>query len=154
MRAWGSNFQDKTPLISPGLYILSGWGPGLRVVNIIGNYFVRKDAKRNWKSRNKTFLSHFLSLVAFRLAGTGAHWFPPLGYAYDCNFSAICDVKILSDFLPLCACQSDTNGSILHDHAKYVIIVLVKIKTELTSSIGGHKSVNNEANFFLNSLIR
>ena len=29
--------------------------------------------------------------------------------------------------LPLCACQSDANGSIFYDHVKYVIL-LVKIK--------------------------
>ena len=27
----------------------------------------------------------------------------PHGYAYDCNFIAICDIKILCAFLPLCA---------------------------------------------------
>ena len=32
--------------------------------------------------------------------------------------------------LPLYACQSDTNGSILYDHAKYVIL-LVKVKIVL-----------------------
>ena len=29
--------------------------------------------------------------------------------------------------MPLCSCQSDTNGSILYDHAKYVIL-LTKVK--------------------------
>ena len=33
----------------------------------------------------------------------------------------------------LCACQSDTNGFILYDHAKYVIL-LVKVKIVLNSS--------------------
>ena len=36
--------------------------------------------------------------------------------------------------LPLCAFQSDTNGSILYDHSKYVILVLVKVKIVLNSS--------------------
>ena len=55
---------------------------------------VRKDAKRN-----KTFFVTFFSLVAFRLVES---WAPaPPGYAYDCNFNAICDTKILCAFLPL-----------------------------------------------------
>ena len=46
------------------------------------------------------------------------------------------DIKVFVCFfacLPLCACQSDTNGFILYDHAKYVIL-LVKIKIALNSS--------------------
>ena len=35
--------------------------------------------------------------------------------------------------LPLRTCQSDTGGSILYDHAKYVIL-LVEIKIVLNSS--------------------
>ena len=52
------------------------------------------------------------------------------------NFNAICDIKIFCAFLaclPLRACQSDTNRSILYDHAQYVI-VLVKVKIVLNSS--------------------
>ena len=61
---------------------------------------------------------------------------PAPGFAYDCNFNAICDIKILCTFfacLPLCVCQRDTYGSILYDHAKYVIL-LVKVKIVLNSS--------------------
>ena len=36
-------------------------------------------------------------------------------------------------FALVCACQSGTNGSVLYDHAKHVIL-LVKVKIELNSS--------------------
>ena len=36
--------------------------------------------------------------------------------------------------LRLCVCQSDTNGSILYDHAKYVLS-LVKVKIVLSSIV-------------------
>ena len=68
--------------------------------------------------------------------------FPPPDYAYDCNLNAICDIKILCAFLPLCACQSGTNGSISYEHAKYVIL-LVKVKIVLNSSCNVH-----DFNFF------
>ena len=61
---------------------------------------------------------------------------PVPGYTYDCNFNAICDIKILCAFLLVCpstseyVCQSDTNGSILYNYAKYVIL-LVKVKIML-----------------------
>ena len=58
---------------------------------------------------------------------------PPLDYAYDCNFNAICDIKTLCAFLLLCACQSDSHGSTLYDHAKYIIL-LVKVKIVINSS--------------------
>ena len=29
---------------------------------------------------------------------------PPPGYAYDCNFNAICDIEILCAFLFVCPC--------------------------------------------------
>ena len=47
------------------------------------------------------FFVTFLSLVAFRLEGP----VPPIpGYAYDYNFNAICDIKILCAFLLVCSC--------------------------------------------------
>ena len=58
---------------------------------------------------------------------------PPNGYAYDCNFNAICDIKILYTFLPLYVRQCDTNGSILYDHANYVIS-FAKVKIVLNCS--------------------
>ena len=70
--------------------------------------------------KKQDFFVTLLSSVAFRLGGPGPPG-PPPGYAYYCNFSAICDIRILCAFLPLCACQCDTNGSISYDHAKYVI---------------------------------
>ena len=42
-------------------------------------------------------------------------------------------ICVLFACLPLCACQSYSNGSNLYDHAKYVIL-LVKIKIVLNSS--------------------
>ena len=52
------------------------------------------------KENEKQYFSvTFLSLVAFRLGELGSSI---RGYAYDCNFNAICDSKILSAFLPLC----------------------------------------------------
>ena len=44
----------------------------------------------------------FLSLVAFQLGAAGPPGSP--GYAYDCNFNAICDIKILYAFLLVCSC--------------------------------------------------
>ena len=41
----------------------------------------------------------FLSLVAIQLGGGGAG---SPGYAYNCNFNAICDIKILCAFLLVC----------------------------------------------------
>ena len=43
-----------------------------------------------------------------------------------CNFNVrvILRFRVLFTCLPLCACQSDTNGSILYDHAKYVILLV------------------------------
>ena len=41
----------------------------------------------------------FLPLVAFRLGGPGPFGHPAPGYAYDCNFNAICDIKIVGEFL-------------------------------------------------------
>ena len=79
------------------------------------------------KNEETRLFCHILLSVAFRLGGEGA------GYAYDCNFNAICDIKILCAFLPLRACPSHANGSILYDHAKYVIL-LVKVEIVLNSS--------------------
>ena len=72
------------------------------------------------KEETRFFLSHFF-IDGFRLG------FCPPNYVYHCNFNAICDIKILCAFLLLCACQSDTNGFIFYDHAKYAIL-LVKVK--------------------------
>ena len=46
----------------------------------------------------RLFVTFFL-LMAFQLGGLG----PPLGYANDCNFNAICDIKILCAFLLVCS---------------------------------------------------
>ena len=49
--------------------------------------------------KKQDFFVTFLSFVAFRLRGP---YLPPLGDAHDCNFNAICDVKILGAFLLVC----------------------------------------------------
>ena len=46
---------------------------------------------------------HLLSLVAFRLGGRSTPLgLPAPGYAYDCNFNAIGDIKILYAFVLVC----------------------------------------------------
>ena len=124
-------------------------GPRLLVVNIIGNYccmrvlLYAKILKKTENKETRLFVT-FLLLVAFRFWGTRAPC--PPSYAYDGNFDAIHDFKILCGFcacLPLCASQSDTDGSILYHHAKYVIL-LVKVKIVLNSSCNVHNF-----NFFI-----
>ena len=53
------------------------------------------------ENEKQCFFATFLSLVAFRLGKLGS---PIPSYAYDCNFNAICDIKILSAFLLVCPC--------------------------------------------------
>ena len=78
----------------------------------------------------------FLSLVAFRLGGGGGGG-PPAPLVLTTPMLVTLMLFVI-DFvcffvcLPLCACQSYTNGSILYDHAKYVIL-LVKVKIVLNS---------------------
>ena len=52
------------------------------------------------------------------------------GNLHDCNFQCYLwyyDFACFFACLPLYACPSDTDGSVLYDHVKYVIF-LVKIK--------------------------
>ena len=51
------------------------------------------------KTKKRDFFVTFLSLVAFQLGGPGP---PAPGYAYNCNFNATCDIKILCAFLLVC----------------------------------------------------
>ena len=53
--------------------------------------------------KKQDFFVTFLSLVAFRFGGGGARAPHPCS-AYDCNFNAICDIKILRAFLLVCRC--------------------------------------------------
>ena len=90
------------------------------------------------------FFVTFLSLMAFRLGGGRVGAGPP---APSPSFLAMpmivpsmlfvilrfCVLFCLFAVVYNCTCQSDTNGSILYDHAKYVIL-LVKVKTVLNSS--------------------
>ena len=47
---------------------------------------------------------HIFLIDGTSIGGGGrAPWGPP-GYAYDCNFNAICDIKILCAFLLVCPC--------------------------------------------------
>ena len=53
--------------------------------------------------KKQDFFVTSLSLVAIRLGGLG-HLASPPGYAYDCNFNAIRDIKILCAFSLICIC--------------------------------------------------
>ena len=93
--------SGQNPLILPGLSISIGWCPGLLVVNIIGNYcctLVLLYAKmlKKLKMKQQDFFVTFLSLVAHSA-----------GYVCDCNFNAICDIKILCAFLLVYPCVHD-----------------------------------------------
>ena len=82
-----------------------GWGPGLLVVNIIGSYGCTRvllDAKMLKETENqKTRLfCHIFVIGGISIeGGSGAR-----RYAYNCNFNAICDIKILCAFLLVCPC--------------------------------------------------
>ena len=115
--------------------MLIGWGPGLLVINIIGNYccthvlLYAKMLNETGNQETRLFCRIFI-IGGISIGGTLAP-----SYAYNFNFNAISDIKVLCAFLPLCACQSHTNRSIffLYDHAKYcskyvTILVLVKVK--------------------------
>ena len=81
--------------------------------------------------KKQDFFVTFLSLVAFRLGGPGL--LPPLpGYAYDCITSMIfvilrfCMLFCLFALVCMSNCQSDTKGSVLYDHSKYVCYIVGK----------------------------
>ena len=61
--------------------------------------------------KKQDFLSDFFYWWHFDWGGAGP---PPHGYAYDCNFNAICDTKILYAFLFVCPCM----------HVKATVMVL------------------------------
>ena len=46
---------------------------------------------------------HILVLGGILIGGDPGSLFPPMGFAYDCNFNPICD-KILCAFLLVCLC--------------------------------------------------
>ena len=98
----GQNPLDFPRVVS---YILIGWGPGLLVVNIIGNYccmrvpLYAEMLKETENQETRLFLSHFYHWWHFDWGGSGAP-----GYAYNCNFNSIYDIKILCGFLLVCPC--------------------------------------------------
>ena len=48
---------------------------------------------------------HIFIFGGISIGGGGGGQRPPTpGYAYDCNFNAICDIKILFAFLLVCLC--------------------------------------------------
>ena len=63
--------------------------------------------------KKQDFFITFLSLAAIRL-GEGRPGPPLSGYACDCNFNAICDIKILCALLLVFACV----------HVKLTLMVL------------------------------
>ena len=96
------------------------WGPGLLVVNIIGNYcctlvlLKEKMLKETENEKAQIFCNIFI--IGGILIGVGPG--PPPSHrrlhAYDCNFNAICDIKILCVFLAVCPCV----------HVKATLLVL------------------------------
>ena len=55
----------------------------------------------------ETRLLCFIFVIGGILMGWGTQApcpLPHLGYAYECNFNAICDIKILCAFLLVCLC--------------------------------------------------
>ena len=61
---------------------------------------------------------------------------PPPGYAYDCNFHSICDIKILSVFLLVCPCVLIKATLMVLFYmimlttvmVRYVILLVIKLK--------------------------
>ena len=80
--------------------------------------------------KKQDFFVTFLSFVAFRLGDPS----PPLATPMIVTSMLFMILRffVLFACLPLCASQSDSHGSILYDHAKYVIS-LVKVKIVLKS---------------------
>ena len=87
MRARGSNFYDKNPLISAGLYILIDWqklklkGPGPLVVNIIVNYCSTQKMLKNTKTDETIVFFCHIFIIGSIPIGRGPLG-PPSGYAY------------------------------------------------------------------------
>ena len=48
-----------------------------------------------------------LFVTLFFIDGISIGWARIPGYAYDCNFNAICDIKVLRAFLIVCPCVHD-----------------------------------------------
>ena len=71
-----------------------------------------------------TFLSHFYRWWHFDWGGAP----PTLGYAYDCNSNAICDIKILCAFLLVCPC--------VHVNATLMVLFCMIMLNSLCDIIG------------------
>ena len=54
------------------------------------------------KNEETRLFCHISIIVGISTGGRGPP--APPSYAYDCNFNAICDIKILHDFLLVCTC--------------------------------------------------
>ena len=66
-----------------------GYATGVLVVNIIRYYCCKQNAKKIENEETRLFC-HIFVIKGISIGGPG-----PPGYAYDCNFNAICDTKIL-----------------------------------------------------------
>ena len=56
--------------------------------------------KKKTENQETRLFCHIFIIGGILIGGTRALWYPPTpGYAYNCNFNAICD-KILCAFLP------------------------------------------------------
>ena len=79
----------------------------------------------------------FLSLVTVRLGGGAAScpYLPPPGYACESTSILFMIIRFCMLFclFALDAYRSDTNGSILYDQGKYVVL-LIKVKIVLNNS--------------------
>ena len=141
--------MGQNPLISSGLNISICWqnriygAPGLLVVNIIVNYLCTRVllyAKMLKETENEEarLFCHIFLIAGILIKEEPGPLGPSLAMLMIVTSMLFCNIKILCAFLFGCpcvhtACQSDTNGSILYDHAKYVVF-LVEVKIALNSS--------------------
>ena len=57
------------------------------------------------ENKDTRIFCHIFIISGISIGGGPGPPEPPApGYAYDCNFNAICDIKILCAFLLVCSC--------------------------------------------------
>ena len=86
MRACGSNFSDKNPWLHHGYtfkLVGKNWIKGVRrapwssILFIVNYCCIRYDAKRNWKWKNKAFLTKIFLIGGTLIKGARARWATP-----------------------------------------------------------------------------